>query len=277
MPSILTRGGLEIHYEQAGEPRPDRPPVIMLHGLASSGEIWSPQVSDFSGHYHVLLPDFPGHGHSQRAKEYTISFFTEVLAEFMDQLNISKAYLVALSVGCAVALSFACLHPERVGALILEGPVGGFHGPFNPLGWSSALFCGLSPLLAELLIMAVGYESAARLVNITGLRRLSGLYLLERLQLQADYRVVRQLLWSCVTPPFIGKLDRVQAPVLIIRGGADRITCDMSGYLVKQLKGPVALREVPGTLHIVAQENPDAFNRLSLEFLQTQTVEVARC
>jgi pimeloyl-ACP methyl ester carboxylesterase len=275
LPSILTRGGLEIYYEQAGEPHQDHPPVIMLHGLASAGEIWAPQVPDFSGQYHVLLPDFPGHGRSQRANRYTVSFFTEVLIEFMDQLKIPKATLVALSVGCAVALSFACLHPTRVAALILEGPVGGFHGPLNPLGWPSALFCGLSPFLAELLVMAVGYESAARMVNITGLRRLSGLYLLERLQLQADYRVVRQLLWSCITPPFIGKLDQVQAPVLIIRGGSDRITREMSGYLAKHLKGAVTLRYVPGALHIVAQEDPDAFNRLSLEFLQS--VEAARC
>lgn len=52
-----------------------------------------------------------------------ISFdaFVDDLSTVVDSLNLDRFPLVAMSQGCAVAIAYACRHPERVSALVLIG------------------------------------------------------------------------------------------------------------------------------------------------------------
>jgi pimeloyl-ACP methyl ester carboxylesterase len=61
----IRNGDVELHVEQDGDP--DAPPVLLLHGIASSGNTWDWLVASLTATHSVLRLDFRGHGRSGRA------------------------------------------------------------------------------------------------------------------------------------------------------------------------------------------------------------------
>jgi pimeloyl-ACP methyl ester carboxylesterase len=60
-----------IYYEIHGKHEPCAPALTLLHNFMSSGgAAWGPMLGDLGEHFRVLLPDLPGHGHSQGYPEH---------------------------------------------------------------------------------------------------------------------------------------------------------------------------------------------------------------
>src|SRR5579862_9539596 len=53
--------GIDVHYLRTGG---EKPPVILLHGLMTSGACWSPLARTLEENYDVIMPDARGHGYS---------------------------------------------------------------------------------------------------------------------------------------------------------------------------------------------------------------------
>jgi pimeloyl-ACP methyl ester carboxylesterase len=69
--------------------------------------------------------DLPGHGLSDKPYlDYTIAFFTNFTASFMEALDIERASLIGHSFGGAISISIATSFPEKVDRLILESSFG---------------------------------------------------------------------------------------------------------------------------------------------------------
>jgi pimeloyl-ACP methyl ester carboxylesterase len=93
--------GLRIHCFVAGE---SGSPVILLHGggLDSATISWRASIGSLSAHQRVFAPDLPGYGQSDKpAVEYTLDYYVNFLAHFMDALHLDKASLIGLSLGFA--------------------------------------------------------------------------------------------------------------------------------------------------------------------------------
>ena len=56
--------GLSIFYREGG-PK-DAPTLLLLHGLPSSSRMFEPLFARLSDRYHLVAPDYPGFGHSDR-------------------------------------------------------------------------------------------------------------------------------------------------------------------------------------------------------------------
>jgi 3-oxoadipate enol-lactonase len=100
-----------IHYLQRG--RGD--PLLLIHGLGSSGADWAFQVAALEHRFRIIIPDLPGSGHSLPPRsEYTIAGFAGALWKLMDHLKIDRPNIVGFSLGGAVALEMATLRPTCV-------------------------------------------------------------------------------------------------------------------------------------------------------------------
>lgn len=264
MPFFLTPNGTRVYYEQHGS---SGPVLVFLHGLASSSRIWAGQVKKLKAHYQVYTLDFPGHGQSERWQHYSFDKLVELLASWMNSLEIEQAALAGMSVGCTVALAMAIRHPSRVSAVILEGPVGGYHRLWHPLGSLDWLVFKSFPLLLRLSVLVFGHQATAHWLNTFGVRRAKRNFkVLESVQQLADYRAVRQLLWESSHPPYTNQLHLVQAPTLLVRGANDPMPPRFVYYIQNHVR-QCQLIEVPETRHIVSLERPRAFNRIVQEFL----------
>ena len=126
--------GVRVHYRLFGPE--DGPPVLLLHGFASSGRVnWvSTGWTDFlAGQgFRVIVPDFPGHGRSEKLytpERYAAPAMAEDVRRLLDHLRISRAFVMGYSMGARVAAFLAAAHPDRVCALVLSGMAGNLvHG-----------------------------------------------------------------------------------------------------------------------------------------------------
>jgi len=102
---------LSIHYLERGRGEP----LLLIHGLGSSGADWAFQVAALEHRFRIIVPDLPGSGHSSPPRsEYTIAGFAGALWELMDHLKIARPNIVGFSLGGAVALEMATLRPACV-------------------------------------------------------------------------------------------------------------------------------------------------------------------
>lgn len=110
MASVTTGNGIDIWYEEAGE----GPPLVLVHGITESAEMWAPLVPDLATDHRVVALDLRGHGRSSRAQPYdTVTFATDV-HEVLDGLGIGgEAVLVGHSLGGVVVTGYAALHGCR--------------------------------------------------------------------------------------------------------------------------------------------------------------------
>jgi pimeloyl-ACP methyl ester carboxylesterase len=104
-----------LYWSECG----DGPPLVLVHGLGSSGRDWAAQVERFADRYRVLRMDLRGHGRSERARgPYSIAQFARDVAVFLRRQEAAPAHVMGLSMGGMVALELAAGAP----ALVRPGP-----------------------------------------------------------------------------------------------------------------------------------------------------------
>jgi pimeloyl-ACP methyl ester carboxylesterase len=117
---ISTRSGSTFVYCEG-----DGPPVVMIHGIVSTGDCWTYSFEAFKDRHRVIAPDLPGHGRSSGGPaSYSLAFYVDWLAGLLDALRIPSMALIGHSMGGAIVAAFAIRHPERVNRLVLVDALG---------------------------------------------------------------------------------------------------------------------------------------------------------
>jgi 3-oxoadipate enol-lactonase len=144
---------LSIHYLERGRGEP----LLLIHGLGSSGADWAFQVAALEHRFRIIVPDLPGSGHSLPPRsEYTIAGFASALWKLMDHLKIVRPNIVGFSLGGAVALEMATLRPACVPKLGLINSLATYK-PRDLRKW-------LETYVAATLVRLVGMPRAACLM-----------------------------------------------------------------------------------------------------------------
>jgi 3-oxoadipate enol-lactonase len=101
----------------------DGEPVVMIHGLGGTSNVWAPLQAAFARNKRVCF-DLPGSGRSARFEgPLTVELFVQKTLLVMDRAGARSAHVVAHSMGTIVAAHLAAAHPERVKSLALFGPL----------------------------------------------------------------------------------------------------------------------------------------------------------
>ncbi len=100
------------------------PPLVMLHGLASSSRYWEPHFDVLGRVYRIIAPDLLGFGRSPNpaGAEYTPAQHLAALTGALERRLDGPATVVGHSMGAIVALHLAVNRPEMVGRLALISP-----------------------------------------------------------------------------------------------------------------------------------------------------------
>ncbi len=109
-----------------------RPPIVLIHGLASCAADYGPLMRWLRRrHARLIAPDLPGHGHSSTPTvPLTAERMTTALLEMMDHVVDEPVIVFGNSLGGIAAIRYALLRPERVLALALASPGGA------PMDWA---------------------------------------------------------------------------------------------------------------------------------------------
>lgn len=122
---------IENAFDDAGS----GPPIIFLHGFPFNRSMWREQIAFLSANgFRCLAPDLRGLGEAvaqtsvfddhnlDTVPPATMAEMALDVAQMMDKLQIERAIICGLSMGCYVAFEFVHLFPSRVSALVLCGP-----------------------------------------------------------------------------------------------------------------------------------------------------------
>lgn len=118
MPYITTPDGTDIHYHDWGHGEP----VVLIHGWPLTAEMWEHQIAFLASNgYRVLAYDRRGFGKS--SKPYGLEGYdvlADDLAALMNQLNLSGATLVGMSMGGGEVVRYLSRHGSaRVSKAVL--------------------------------------------------------------------------------------------------------------------------------------------------------------
>ena len=101
----------------------DLSPIVFIHGVGLTKEIWSPQLAFFKNH-NILTYDLLGHGKTPLEKtQLNFEDFTKQLLNLIKELEINKIHLVGFSLGSLIARHFAAAHEDRLDSLVLHGSI----------------------------------------------------------------------------------------------------------------------------------------------------------
>lgn len=215
---------VDIRYLTAGE----GDPVILLHGIGldAASVSWKHLLPHLAENHRVIAPDFPGHGESDGAEEYTMASYLAVLDGLLDALAIERASLVGISMGGAVALGHA-LDDERIERLVLVDSYGlGRDAPWRPGGAALLNTPGFDGLLGVGLLnpALVATSLAGLTVNpssgfISDVQRAVGPAAARALGAwqRDEFRACG--LQTC----YLDRLDELDVPTLLVHGREDPI------------------------------------------------------
>jgi pimeloyl-ACP methyl ester carboxylesterase len=228
------------------EPGED-PPVLYVHGVPDSAELWTPFLRLTGG----IAVDLPGFGESGKPAQwpYSLDGYARFLPAFLDALRIDRVRLVAHDWGAA-ALTLAG-RIERLVAIDVLPLLPGHRWHWVARAWRT-------PALGEL---------GMGLTGRTLLRRLGGLSAphADEVLRHFDHGTQRAILKlyraeRAVTAP----LDAVTAPALVVWGERDRyLDPAWAERIAAALGGPAEVEIVPGAGHWPWLDRPELVQRIA--------------
>ena len=98
-------------------------PLILIHGVGSSAELFARNIMRLANDFHVYAIDALYHGYSSLEPydaEHRVERQAEAVLDFMDALNLAWAHIEGESMGAGMAFHIGLHHPERCGKLVLN-------------------------------------------------------------------------------------------------------------------------------------------------------------
>jgi pimeloyl-ACP methyl ester carboxylesterase len=244
---------VRLAHDRAGE----GPPLVLLHGLGMSKEVWRPVVPRLARERAVIAVDLPGFGASPPGPR-TLRGLAETVAELCDDVRLERPHVAGNSLGGGVALALgAAGNAETVCVLSPVGFAAGRERAYaNAVLTVTRLLAPATPLLA-------GTRAA---------RTLSCLYVSARpwripredvLQWGRDYAGAPSF-WPLLAEDW--PVSEPACPTTVAWGERDRL-------LIFSRQFPRARRRLPAARHVVLRgcghvptwDDPEQIARVLLE------------
>jgi len=258
----LTTDGLRLHWEEHIPKHETGHPVILLHGLGSSGEDWLLQTPALGMQRRLLAPDLPGHGRSQGFRHWPrIEDFAVAVSAMLRETHAEPAHVVGLSLGGAVALQLAVDSPEQVASLVIANGLARFRPSLEVLAlgsvWLGRVLSGRMEDVAEWVAADLFPKP-----DQAGLRQEAAVRLARNRR--SDYlRAVAAAAFFNIWP----RLGSVTCPTLIVSGELDRVfPVERQREIAGGIRG-ARMVVVPDSRHATPIDSPDLFNRLVIDFM----------
>jgi pimeloyl-ACP methyl ester carboxylesterase len=256
--------GITLHYNEAGS----GPALICTHGGGPGANAWDNTrwcFDQLAAHFRTILLDMPGFGESQKGvsrQGVPMDHFCATLTrDFLDTVGIDRAHLYGSSAFSAATLRCGIEYPERVGKLIIQAFAPG--APHKQTDGLKSLATFAQNPVRENMEAMVGMfvpREERRPTDFVEARL--------KMALVPGHLESRREMSAGSNSDLVPDLPRLQAPVLMLWGDADRM------ILIEDVLA--GLKHIPNvqahlwgdtTGHFVAYEHPDEFARVVTTFL----------
>ena len=247
-------------YISAGQGQP----LIFLHGIGSTGEVWRGQVDGFGDRYLAIGLDLPSYGGTPALPENSFAALADWLNELIEENGWFRPILVGNSYGGMIVQEFLYQHPGVAAAAVLFGTSPAF-GKKDGEWQKKFIAARLQPLEDGLTMAQMAPDMWASLAGSDALPEARAIALADIGNVTEDaYRTAVMTL-----PTFDRRknLPNIDIPCLLLVGSEDRnappkMMAKTGTYIPNS-----TYIEMPRLGHIAHVENPPVFNAALQQFL----------
>jgi pimeloyl-ACP methyl ester carboxylesterase len=259
--------GLNINYEVHGEGEP----LVLISGFAVGLWVWFKQVPVLSQKFRTIVFDNRGVGHSDKPEaRHTIRTMADDVAGLLGALGIDRAHILGASMGGFIAQEFALAYPPMTRSIILCCT--GYGGPNYVLPPEEVLsaMSGMEGLGSEERArqnVALFYSPAYPKRHPDEVEKVIQTYLQNP---TPEHAYMNQLI-AAMAFDTEARVSAITAPTLVVTGDQDLcVPPENSKNLAEKIPN-ARLVMIEGAGHAVFMEQPDEFNRVVTEFLESVT------
>ncbi len=259
----VTLGGrtVAVHVEEPASP--NGVDVMLIHGAGFDHTAWRFQTRYLAGRgYRVLAPDLPGHGTSDGPTLGSIEEMAEWLGEFAGALGAERPVLVGHSMGSYIGLQRATQAPGSVLALVMVGTT-------DRMRVHPELLDAAAQRDHHAIDLMIGWMHTG--LHRYGGHRSAGSWTAgtARRTLERNLAALGSDLAACNA--FDPTSADVECPVLIVSGGADRMTQAAAAERLADLIDSHEHVVLDGAGHMALYERAEDVNAALLRFLSQVT------
>jgi 3-oxoadipate enol-lactonase len=263
---LLSLNGRRIAYDLIGSET--APVVCFTHSLAADGGMWAEQIpSLLAAGFRVLRLDMRGHGGSEPLpRPYTMSQLAGDIAAALGALEISRVHYIGLSIGGMIGQAFALEHGDRLISAMWCDTL-----PASPQGAEAAW--------AERISTVQAARSLAPLADATVERWLTDDF---KRRSPNRWKQIRETVAATTPDGYLGCADAIlgfdftprlaslRVPLLVVCGDQDPGTPPEQNRKIAGLVPGARYEPVANAKHFPNVEDPDAFNRIMIGWLESQ-------
>ena len=269
---VIDALGIKTSYVTAGQP--DGKPILLLHGMTSSGDTYREMMHELEKEFWMIAPDIPGFGFSESTSPFTFPHLVEWLAAFREELDLPPVILVGHSFGGGLAVSYTMSYPEDVSRLLLIAPAVLANDRFPTYLKKAGISLGLVDLSTVVSQSRAVVNQQIRLSfsdpdlqdDIVWERRLR-----DYDQAQSSADVIKAIAFQDFRPA----LESIEKPVCIVWGKDDPVLPVDHAHQMIELMADAELVELDECGHILMLEQQSLFQAAARAFFVGQDVSEA--
>jgi pimeloyl-ACP methyl ester carboxylesterase len=255
--------GLTINYDVQGQ----GDPLLLIPYTSADHACYAFQLPAYTEHFSCIAIDLPGSGESDKpAGPYSTEGYADQVAAFLGAIGIDNAHVAGVSLGAAVGIHLAARHRDRVRSLSLHS---GFHATDPYLKtvveqWRT--MASALPTVADVVIQGIfpwcfmpkTYSNRPEFIDtLVDFVRSRPAQPVEAFLAQTD---------AVISHDASAVLGQVGVPTLITVGAGDLLCARFAEPLNSGISDS-ELVVFDHLSHAGLHEDPEAFNRATLDFL----------
>jgi len=251
--------GTSIYYEITG----DGPPILCIHGLGGTCNVWHAQRQGLSKFFKVVTIDLPGSGRSGRTDaSYSMERWADQVVQLADVLKLGTFALVGHSMTTILTQKAAAKAPSHVRALVLCGAMTELSAAGKEAFTKRAETVVKEGMLAVAdTVLAGALTPATREANPV----MAGLY--REMLLANDPRAYALQCYALIGGSARADQPAIKCPTLILLGDQDGVAPLSMAREINEAITNSTIRILPATAHLTMAERPELFNAALIEFL----------
>jgi pimeloyl-ACP methyl ester carboxylesterase len=259
--------GLTINYDVQGEGEP----LLLIPYLSADHACYAFQLPAYTEHFSCIALDLPGTGESDKpAGPYSTDGYADQVAGFLDAIGVQRAHVAGVSLGAAIGMHLAARHPERVRSLSLHSAWDTSDRYLKTIVELWQTVASMLPNVADAVIQAIFplcftpemYVDRPELADtLADFVRGRPAQPLEAFLAQCE---------AALTHDASAALGAIDAPTLITVGAHDLVCSPRFAERINSRIGASELVAFDHLSHGALHEDPESFNRATLDFLLRQ-------
>ena len=242
--------------------------VILIHGFASSSEVWSGSVEQLSEDYHLHLVQIKGFAGADKPKKVPQNYLKAIrdsIVKYVQSKELKQPAMVGHSMGGLLSLITASDEPNLVSNVIVVDALPFYSLMFNPMATSEQI----KPMAEQTKKQMLALDDEQFTSQV---KRSAGIMtkveakqaLVEEWSLNSDRAVYANLIAEIMAYDARAELSQIEAPVTVINAFDNNMPMNKE-YLIQLYQSAYSdtkafeLRTIDDSYHFIMWDQPEAF------------------